>query len=259
MTAPGKIPFHPLANCFPLMEGEEFDALVADIREHGLRESIVLFEGEILDGRNRYRACIEAGVEPTCAAPFSGNHADAIDFVISANIHRRHLTPGQKRELIARRLKANPEMSDRSIAKIAKVSHHTVAKARKATGQSAQLEKRIGADGKARSQPATKPMPLPASTVEAIKADVKARVLKVLGLSDATLARIDAWSARQDDTPDRAAAICRLVEIALNATEPRGTSKPAVERALPPELAPIPDDYPEMPPGLVRAPKPTTH
>jgi hypothetical protein len=108
---------------------------------------------------------------------------------------------------------------------------------------------------------------LTAPTVEAIKADIKARILKVLGLSDATLARIDAWSARQDDTPDRLAAICRLVEIALNATEPRGTSKPAGERAMPPPVAPIPTlspaerwpDYPEMPAGQVRAPKPTTH
>jgi len=52
--------FHPIADMFPPMEGEEFDAFVADIKANGLLEDIVLFEGMILDGRNRYRACLAA-------------------------------------------------------------------------------------------------------------------------------------------------------------------------------------------------------
>jgi hypothetical protein len=48
--------FHPFANLFPLIEGPEFDDLVADVQEHGLRDEVVLFQGQVLDGRNRYRA-----------------------------------------------------------------------------------------------------------------------------------------------------------------------------------------------------------
>src|SRR5262245_39324105 len=113
----GDLKFHPLADIFPLIEGEEFDALVADVREHGLRDPIVLYENKILDGRNRYRACIEAGVEPgfriAVPSPEQSNIArpliaDPVAYVISANIHRRHLTAEQKRELIAKLIKATP-------------------------------------------------------------------------------------------------------------------------------------------------------
>ena len=62
---PKFIPEHDLTRIFPLIDGDEFNALIDDIRESGLRTPIVLFEGKILDGRNRYRACYKAGIEPT--------------------------------------------------------------------------------------------------------------------------------------------------------------------------------------------------
>src|SRR5262245_24291659 len=91
--ATAALEFHPIADMFPLMEGEELDALVADIRANGLLESIVTYEGMILDGRNRCRACLAAGVEPVLT-PFRGD--DPVAFVISANIRRRHLSPEDK-------------------------------------------------------------------------------------------------------------------------------------------------------------------
>lgn len=86
---------HPYAEIFPLIEGAEFESLVADIREHGLREKIWIFEGKILDGRNRYLACQKAHVKPA-TREFKGSKADALAFVRSANVHRRHLNEAQR-------------------------------------------------------------------------------------------------------------------------------------------------------------------
>ncbi len=83
---------HPAAGIFPLLEGADFDALCADVRENGLLNPIVLFNGDVLDGRNRYRACEAEGVEPRYVSPKISN---PVAFVWSANVTRRHLTPGQ--------------------------------------------------------------------------------------------------------------------------------------------------------------------
>lgn len=84
--------FHPIAGIFPLMTGGEFAAQVEDVRARGLQEPIVLYEGMILDGRNRYRACVEAGIEPRFRETLFNCYADAVAYVIAANILRRHLT-----------------------------------------------------------------------------------------------------------------------------------------------------------------------
>lgn len=89
---------HPLSTLFPRLIGAEFDSLVADIKANGLREPIVLHEGMILDGGNRAAACDAAGVEPTYIE-FSGSNI--VTFVLSANLHRRHLSPGQAAAIVA--------------------------------------------------------------------------------------------------------------------------------------------------------------
>ena len=94
------IPDHPLAELFPLMEEQELAALAADIQANGLRTPILLFDDQILDGRNRYRACQLAGVEPV-TSEFAGE--DPLQFVLSANLHRRHLNESQ-RALVAARI-----------------------------------------------------------------------------------------------------------------------------------------------------------
>lgn len=78
-----------------MMTDKEFESLKQDILINGLREPIYLHSGKIIDGRNRYKACIELGIEPAFRN-YEGNESDLIDFVISLNLHRRHLNSSQK-------------------------------------------------------------------------------------------------------------------------------------------------------------------
>jgi hypothetical protein len=89
---------HPLCTLFPRLSGAEFNTLRDDIKINGLRQPIVLHEGMILDGGNRYRACLDAGVEPVFAEFAGGN---LVSFVLSANLHRRHMTAPQQAALVA--------------------------------------------------------------------------------------------------------------------------------------------------------------
>lgn len=85
--------FHPASMIFPMMAEDEIDGLVEDIRANGLLEPIVLHEGKVLDGRNRQSACRLAG-RPATYTEFTGD--DPVSFVLSRNLHRRHLTAGQR-------------------------------------------------------------------------------------------------------------------------------------------------------------------
>ena len=84
---------HRLAEYFPLLEGDEFEQLKRDIAENGLLEPLVIYDGQILDGVNRYNACLEIGVIPD-TVDFNGG--DPLSYVISANIRRRHLSSDQR-------------------------------------------------------------------------------------------------------------------------------------------------------------------
>ena len=100
---------HPLAEMFPRMQGKDFEDLVTSIKEDGQEEPIVTFEGKILDGRNRYAACVEAKVEPE-SIEYKGD--DPLKFVLLKNLHRRQLQTSQ-RAMVACNL-ANMRQGDRT-------------------------------------------------------------------------------------------------------------------------------------------------
>lgn len=87
--------FHEFAELFPLMNDDEYSSLIADIHTNGLRQPIMLFEGKVLDGRNRFKACQEANRELKCD-DFLGTSDEALAYVLSLNLQRRHLNAGQK-------------------------------------------------------------------------------------------------------------------------------------------------------------------
>lgn len=90
---PDCVDVHPAAELFPLMEEERFAELVEDVREHGLLESIVVTaNGAVLDGRHRFLACRATHTEPR----FTTHEGNPWEYVISVNLHRRHLTDVQR-------------------------------------------------------------------------------------------------------------------------------------------------------------------
>ena len=95
----GRWEVHPACEIFPSFGDTGFSALMADVKEHGLRDAIVQFEGKILDGRNRLSACLTVGVEPRFE-DWTGD--DPIAYVLSKNLHRRHLDESQRAVVAAR-------------------------------------------------------------------------------------------------------------------------------------------------------------
>ena len=98
MTERGRVAPHAFAAIIPSAGGRDFHALVDDIRRNGLREPITLYEDKILDGRARYRACLQVRVTPTFRK-YEGD--DPLGFVISANLVRRHLNESQRAMIAA--------------------------------------------------------------------------------------------------------------------------------------------------------------
>lgn len=91
--------YHEIANIFPMMTDRELSALAEDINQNGLQNKIILHEGKILDGRNRFEACRMAGVTPEYE-DFNG--VDPMRTIISLNLRRRHLDESQRAVVAAR-------------------------------------------------------------------------------------------------------------------------------------------------------------
>ena len=150
---------HPAADLFPLVEGEEFTELCADIKQRGLAQPITIWtDGTLLDGRNRLLACYETHQEVVLDR-YEGT--DPVQFSLSANLHRRHLNAGQ-RAIVALKVREllQPAAKDRQVAQLKQNQEPTV---------SADLRERESAQA-----PVPAPTPTPAeqrkSTAQAAKA-----------------------------------------------------------------------------------------
>ena len=107
---------HPSADTFPMMSAEELDKLGADIKAHGLKEPITFnTENVLLDGRNRLEAGERAGVpvgDQHHLHTFEGDDAAQVAFIISKNIHRRHLKKQELGDHIVAAIKAAEKKLD---------------------------------------------------------------------------------------------------------------------------------------------------
>lgn len=158
---------HPIANLLPMIDGAAWPEFVNSLREKGLIDPIVTHEGMILDGRNRYRACVVLGIEPRFST-YKGD--DPLGFVIASNVHRRHLTTAQRAAIAAE--VANMEngtnqyaakvgvqnctpinVTLEKAARMMNVSRRAVASAKKRMHDDPQAHAAIKAGGKAPAQP----------------------------------------------------------------------------------------------------------
>lgn len=86
--------FHDIANIYPLANEKEFELLKESIKERGQLSPIVIFDKKIIDGRNRYLACKDLGVDPN-VDKFTGTEAEALKYAIELNSGRRHMSKQQ--------------------------------------------------------------------------------------------------------------------------------------------------------------------
>lgn len=133
---------HPLSAAFPAMADEDLYNLADDIRKHGQREKGVLLDGMVLDGWHRFLACQQAGIE-FGYTEFRGD--DPVEFVLSKNLHRRHLTASQRAAAIVAATNWRPAgvssssaaaaedtVTAKSLAEKAEVSQRTIEHAKTA-------------------------------------------------------------------------------------------------------------------------------
>ena len=143
---------HPLAKVFPRMPDDEYALLVKSIKANGLREPIWLLDGKILDGCHRHRACLEAGVKPDFLL-FDEKEC-AVEFVVDANMRRRHLTESQRAAVAAELATTNrgrPKktqicvLNNAQVAERSNVHKNTVAHARKVMDAAPELHEAVKA------------------------------------------------------------------------------------------------------------------
>ena len=86
--------FHEVADIFPLLVGDDYERFKADIASNGQLEPIWVYDSKIIDGRNRYRACVDLGIKPKYQQ-VEELKTSLVELVVSLNVNRRQLATGQ--------------------------------------------------------------------------------------------------------------------------------------------------------------------
>ncbi|MEO5336891.1 MAG: MT-A70 family methyltransferase [Magnetospirillum sp. WYHS-4] len=105
------LPLHPVCAAFPLLRGADFDLMVASVRQVGLREPILTWRGQVVDGQNRQAACLAAGVEPAYRE-YEGAEEDMIREVLARNVARRHMDESARAMAAARLTRVDPRSAN---------------------------------------------------------------------------------------------------------------------------------------------------
>ena len=243
------IPEHKTASLFPMVAPEERKALGTDIKIRGLVSPIAItahmrsdgtWKYQLLDGRNRLEAMEYAGIEFTlvledgkCKIKSDMDYLkeggfypeaivvpeeEALAYVISVNMRRRHLTCEQRRDVIAKLIEAQPVKSDRQIAEQIKASPSTVGKVRKELEHAGAVSKlHTRTDSKGRKQPAHKLVTGKNHTVDDLIAD------PIESVTPADITKSAAWVAPADTVSTTTADIMSVETVSIapaSITEP---------------------------------------
>lgn len=180
---------HPEADAVPPMTPDEYDAFLVDVDTRGITTPLTVTpDGTVLDGRHRFGAAITLEIENVPIYVADIEPEAQVDYMVRQAVMRRHLTIAERKTLAATLLRDAPEKSDRIVAGIVGLSHPTVANVRDALEADGQLEEttsRIGADGKSRPVPWSRPGMMSSDTPEwYTPRHVVAAVAKALGTID---------------------------------------------------------------------------
>lgn len=155
-------PIHSVAELFPEMDAESYAALKADIEANGQAEPIVLWKKQLIDGRHRLKACNELGIKPV-VVDISGSD-DPLTYVISHNLHRRHLTESQRAMVAAKIANLGEGRPTKKTPQICGVSAKEAAKTLNVSTRSVETAKQVLAHGSKAVQKAVQQGKLAVST-----------------------------------------------------------------------------------------------
>ncbi len=229
MTKLGPYEVHPFADAFPLIDGDEFDSLVGSIKRNGLRKPILLNHDKtvLIDGRNRYRACEAATVDPVFdVLPERYTEPMVLDLILDLNLDRRHLNAGQR-------------------AMVAVAYKEAIEKAQPKGGRP------IGGNAEVTlspnvTKPGTDPSPVSSQNVAAKSRDDRKSAHRAAKMTGASGTGVKQAAAVQRDAPDLAKKVVNG-EMALDAADRERKRRLEEQRRREPEPARPQPRAPERP------------